>query len=236
LEDPDRLMRVIRPMLKTENTKNDEKYESLMAKIRETYHGKKLEKVLKDIEAIRYFHVIREESQYMWETAYYYTRRTLERASEVMLGKAEIESDLVYLRLSELREACARGELNDSDREKIARRKEKRPLALEVWERSKAQVFESKSRGDTLKGVSGSPGEAAGPARVIRGPEEFDKDAAGRCAGVSLHRSGMDAAVPAGGRGRGGQRSRLEPRGDRGAGIRDSVRAGRGTRNGGIQG
>ena len=65
------------------------------------------------------------------------------------------------------------GAINDVYKEKIDRRNAKFPLAEKVWEASKLLVFASK--GDVLKGVSGSPGCVVGKVRIIRTPAEFYK-------------------------------------------------------------
>ena len=70
-------------------------------------------------------------------------------------------------------EVLKAGYISDVYKEKIARRNEKFPLAEKVWEASKLLVFNSK--GNVLKGVSGSPGTAVGTVRLIRTPKEFYK-------------------------------------------------------------
>ena len=52
-------------------------------------------------------------------------------------------------------------------------RNEKHPLSQKVWDASKLLVFDSK--GDTLKGISGSTGVAVGNVCVIHSPSEFCK-------------------------------------------------------------
>ena len=70
-------------------------------------------------------------------------------------------------------EVLKTGRLTDVYKEKIRRRNEKFPLAEKVWEASKLLVFDS--RGDVLKGVSGSQGTVVGKACLICKPEEFYK-------------------------------------------------------------
>ena len=74
---------------------------------------------------------------------------------------------------SELTDACRRGALSESDREKIARRNAKHPLSQKVWDASKLLVFDT--NGDILRGTSGSAGVAVGKACVIKSPAEFYK-------------------------------------------------------------
>ena len=70
-------------------------------------------------------------------------------------------------------EVLAIGAITDAYQEKIQRRNAAFPLAEKVWEASKLLVFDSK--GDVLKGVSGSPGTAVGKTCLISTPTEFYK-------------------------------------------------------------
>lgn len=139
----------------------------------QTAYGSKYPTLEKKIEHFRYFHVVREESQYLWETLFCYVRKCLKRANVLLLSDTDYESGVANLFADELVQACKRGSLSESDAEKIRRRNEKHPLAQKVWDASKLLVFDSK--GDVLKGVSGSAGVAVGNVCVIHGPEEFYK-------------------------------------------------------------
>lgn len=63
--------------------------------------------------------------------------------------------------------------MSASDKEKIERRKKKRPLAEKIWERAKLIVFSG--GGELLKGSGASSGVAVGKACIVSGPEEFYK-------------------------------------------------------------
>ena len=89
------------------------------------------------------------------------------------LGWWNIEIGVANLFHEELLKAINRGNLNESDKEKINRRNEKFPLAVKVWEASKLLNF--KTNGDVLKGVSGSTGIAVGKVCLINSPKEFYK-------------------------------------------------------------
>lgn len=173
-ENPDRLLYIIRPLLMLEQkTEANAKYPLLMEQARKKYGSKAFAQLEEKVNHLRYFHVMREESQYMWETAFYYIKQALKRAALLSGGDGDYFNNLAWLFKDEVLAACERGYINEGDREKIARRKKNRPLAKKVWERSKLLVF-SHSR-DVLKGVSGSSGQAVGRACIVNGPEEFYK-------------------------------------------------------------
>lgn len=176
IEAPQRLMGIIRPLIGAENNEDDgsAKYEDIMRRIKDVCgNEKKFEKVKGNIEYQRYFHVMREQSQYMWEEIFFHARRILARTSELLCGSDSFRDNIAYLFFGELVEACRRGSLTVEDNAKIAERRANRPLAEKVWERCKLEAFDIS--GDVLKGTGGSSGEATGPARVIHGPEEFYK-------------------------------------------------------------
>ena len=174
LEDPDRLINILRPILnENSNESNDIKdFSKLMESVKEIY-GRKYQDVEKQIKYFRYFHVVREESQYLWETLFYYVRKCVRRINFILLGDENIETGVANLFHKELLKAINRGNLNESDKEKINRRNEKFPLAVKVWEASKLLIF--KTDGDVLKGVSGSTGIAVGKVCLINSPKEFYK-------------------------------------------------------------
>ena len=174
LEDPDRLINILRPILnENSNESNDIKdFSKLMESVKEIY-GRKYQDVEKQIRYFRYFHVVREESQYLWETLFYYVRKCVRRINFILLGDENIETGVANLFHKELLEVINRGNLNKLDKEKINRRNEKFPLAVKVWEASKLLIF--KTDGDVLKGVSGSTGIAVGKVCLINSPKEFYK-------------------------------------------------------------
>lgn len=174
-EDPDRLINLLRPLVGKKECKSENAYgyENILNGIKENVSENKYKKLLEEIESYRYMHVIREESQLMWETAFYYVKKLLSHMSLELTGDKDYMKSLAYLFTSELTEVAERGKLLDSDIEKIERRKRMRPLAEKVWEGAKLKVFDD--TGDELKGVSGSAGEATGRVCIISGPEEFYK-------------------------------------------------------------
>ena len=155
----------------SDNTEEKD-FGKLMEQLKIVY-GSQYPALEKKIKHFRYFHVVREESQYLWETLFYYVRQCLKRTNTLLLSETDYESGVANLFADELAEACKRGYLSESDKEKTTRRNEKHPLSQKVWDASKLLVFDS--RGDVLKGVSGSAGVAVGKVCVIHGPEEFYK-------------------------------------------------------------
>ena len=175
IEEPDRLLNILRPLLANEDaavSENTKDFGALMEQIKAIY-GSDFPALEKKINQYRYFHVVREETQYLWETLFCFVRRCLERANELLLGNSDYEHGIANLSYKELAVTCERGTLSESDQEKITRRNSKHPLAEKVWAASKLLVFDS--NGETLKGISGSTGVAVGPARIIRSPAEFYK-------------------------------------------------------------
>ena len=176
IEDLDRLVNIIRPLLNADdrNSHNepDKKYIRVMQQLEHIY-GNKYLRIAKDIRNFRYFHVVREESQYLWEILFYYVRQCVKRINILLLQNGDYKHGIANLFHRELMEVLAIGAITDTYKEKIHRRNAAFPLAEKVWEASKLLVFDSK--GDILKGVSGSPGVAVGKACLISTPAEFYK-------------------------------------------------------------
>lgn len=175
LENPDRLLHILQPLVASTETASGEKeqdFGKLMEQLKAIY-GSKYPALKERIEDFRYFHVVREETQYLWETVFYYVRKCLERTNMLLLSDTDYEHGVANLFAEELIAACERGSLSESDKEKIERRNSKHPLAQKVWDASKLLVFDAD--GDVLKGVSGSTGTTIGKVCIIHGPEEFYK-------------------------------------------------------------
>ena len=174
VEEPDRLLNIMKPLVILEDEKKGDMadFEEILSGIKKIY-GDKFPKIKRRIEAFRYFHIVREESQYLWETLFYYVRQCVKRANVLLLGNEDFKAGLANLFFRELIETLRRGELAEDDKIKIEKRNKNRPLAIKVWEASKGLVFDA--AGEVLKGVSGSRGVAVGEACLIKGPEEFYK-------------------------------------------------------------
>ena len=98
LEDPDRLVNILRPILNenSNESKDIKDFSKLMESI-EGIYGKKYQDIEKQIKYFRYFHVVREESQYLWETLFYYVRKCVKRINFILLGDENIEIGVANL-------------------------------------------------------------------------------------------------------------------------------------------
>lgn len=174
IEDPDRLINILKPILASTFTKNEktESFDDLMLKLKSVY-GSKYKHMEVDINSLRYFHVVREESQYLWESLFYYVRKCVTKINMLLLENENYKAGISNLFFNELIEAMKRGYLNKKDLENIKNRNEKFPLSIKVWQASKLLIFDAK--GDSLKGVSGSVGKAVGRVCIIQSPKEFYK-------------------------------------------------------------
>jgi len=174
IEDPDRLINILKPILlsASEQNKSSESFDDLMKRFKVVCGGK-YKSIKADIQNFRYFHIVREESQYLWESLFYYVRKCVLRANIILIENEDYKSGIANLFFNELIEALNRGYLDKSDLKNIKSRNEKFPLSIKVWEASKLLVFEAE--GDILKGVSGSFGKAVGRACIIHSPNEFYK-------------------------------------------------------------
>jgi len=189
-EEPDRIISLIRPLIKKKNDsssnavetgQNTNEFEKLMADIKTHVSTTKFEILKKEIDSFRYMHIIREESQLMWETCFFYVKKMLNRAAKLIFDDENYMNNLAYLFSHEVSELINELEEHRTPKHEIIekytkiinRRKEKRLLAEAVWEGAKLKVFDD--TGDVLKGISGSAGEATGKVCIINGPEEFYK-------------------------------------------------------------
>lgn len=176
IEDRERFLQVLRPLLTAdrgkEMSRSEEEacYKALLGKMTAGMSEKQSGRLLQQVESYRFYHAYREETQSLWETAFYACRKALERTAE-LFGVAAL--DLQYLFWAELRTAMERGSLSAEELDKIAKRRNLRPAVEEYWKRQQWEAL--KGEGDTLKGVSGSAGEASGEVCVVTAPAEFGK-------------------------------------------------------------
>ncbi|MBO4391583.1 MAG: phosphoenolpyruvate synthase, partial [Lachnospiraceae bacterium] len=149
IEDPDRLLNIIKPLLNSSDqtvSADQLSYEELLDCLKSIY-GSKYPKLKSHIEAFRTFHLVREESQYLWEMLFFYIRKILKRMNILLTGNEDYLHGISNLFYNELLDACSRGSLSEADLEKIRRRNQKHPLSQKVWDASKLLVFDSD--GDT---------------------------------------------------------------------------------------
>lgn len=120
LENPDRLLHILQPLVASAETASGEKeqdFGKLMEQLKAIY-GSKYPALKERIEDFRYFHVVREETQYLWETVFYYVRKCLKRTNMLLLSDTDYEHGVANLFAEELIAACERGSLSESDKEK----------------------------------------------------------------------------------------------------------------------
>ncbi|MGP1432946.1 MAG: hypothetical protein ACTTKP_01535 [Catonella sp.] len=124
----------MKPLILQEDAKkeNTNDFSRLLTEI-EKVSGQKYTEIKKRIEYFRYFHIVREESQYLWETLFYYVRKCLKRTNFLLLDNEDYRAGIANLFHKELMETLKRGYLSESDKEKINRRNQKYPLAVKVW-------------------------------------------------------------------------------------------------------
>lgn len=175
-EDKERFLQVLKPLLSKQDGKEmsmaegEAYHNGLLSKMTEGLKEKQAREVLEQIEAYRFYHVFREETQYLWETAFYVCRNVLKRTAELLgCGREE----LLYLFWEELQAAMERGTLTQEEKAHIHKRKELRPAAEEYWRRQQWEAL--KGEGDSLRGISGSAGEAIGEVCIVTSPAEFDR-------------------------------------------------------------
>lgn len=134
---------------------------------------KKWETLRGNLNYFRVAQVKREESQYMWETAFAVFRRVIRHLVELIPGAFETEDDIKYCRIQEVYQICDEGKVSDGLKKKVKDRKDARQLAEMVWEELKQKVLKGKN--DGLRGVGASRGVATGKACVVERVEDFDK-------------------------------------------------------------
>ncbi|MBQ8162579.1 MAG: phosphoenolpyruvate synthase [Clostridia bacterium] len=180
-EDPDRFLHTLRTLLrsdakKMERSGGERRFQELMQRVRSITREKQYRKFEDEVRYVRHDHVVREETQYLWERAFAQCRRLLRDAGQALHRSPE---DLQYLFADELFSVLRAGHMTEEAEQKIRMRQDRRGVAEAYWAKSIASLLETgNAKGEqnrSIQGVQGSRGEAAGKACVIRGPEEFWK-------------------------------------------------------------
>ncbi len=187
-EETDRLLQIIRPIFLADRPREDNSqkqrntpeaviYKELLERLKQNMEERKFKKLLPEIEFYRFAHVMREESQYLWEGTFENLRKLYAALCSSIGNQLECPDDLKYLFYEELIEACSRGQISETQKELIGRRKGLRPKAVEDWENTKTAILSTPSTAGTafITGIPGSSGKAEGPVCLVRGPEEFHK-------------------------------------------------------------
>ncbi len=175
-EKPNRLLELLRPILKEEKNIHKSNDSSKFDKIKESLkkiYGNKYPSIEEKINNFRYFHFVREESQYFSGIIFFFLRKCLKRINILLLDDDNYERGIANLFHKELIEVLNRGYLSEDDKDKIVKRNQNRDLATRVWNASKLLIYENK--GNVLKGISGSSGIAVAKVCVVKSPDEFYK-------------------------------------------------------------
>lgn len=177
-ENKQRFLRVLIPMLQSNGSKDivpefsGTAYRDLLNDMMNELSHEDFEQFKAGTEAIRTSHIVREESQYLFESCFELIRRIYRRTAELLSGDKN-NSDLLYLYYNEFCEVLSSGKINEAHLKLIARRKAKRPYALAYWEYQKLSLLSH--GGDNIKGISGSSGIVSGKACIITDTSQFSK-------------------------------------------------------------
>lgn len=177
LEDKDRFLQVLRPLLLADGTEEElseeagmREYQELVKKMTAGLSEKKATDLKVMIENYRKYHVLRERTQYLCEECFYACRKILKRMTVLFHMSQE---ELLCMRYSELQTMLKRGFANAEEQKLIERRLSLHPTAEEYW---KLQQWEAcKGNSETLRGISGSTGRAEGKVCIVTSPAEFHK-------------------------------------------------------------
>ena len=175
-EDRNRFLQVLMPLLSSEGgkeislTEGKAAHKKLLEEMTKGLKKNRAERIAGQVKYYRFYHVFREETQYLWEMAFYACRKVLKRAAGLLGVQQE---ELLYLFWEELQATMERGTLSAEDMEKIRKRKGLRPAVEEYWKRQQWEAL--KGDQDSLKGISGSTGKATGEVCIVTSPAEFGK-------------------------------------------------------------
>lgn len=174
-EEPDRFLKVLRPMVKKSESKVPtmeeglENYRAILNKARSSLSAKKYTAFEKRAEALRHYHYIREATQYLWESEFEYCRMLLHKLEKLTDHSYE---DYLYLFADEFFTVCEHG-WTEKEQGLVEKRRRMRPLAVAYWQKAMQDALENGE--DGITGIGGSAGQASGRVCIVRSPKEFDK-------------------------------------------------------------
>ncbi len=176
IEDPDRILKLVKPQITKDDGKiaptEEKDFAELTHALKDIY-GKKYPQLKNKIDNFRYFHYAREEGQYLYEIIDFYLRQCLKRINVLLLGDDNYQLGVANLFYDELIAALSSEHLSAQAIEKIATRNENLPFAQSVWDASKLVLYDKK--GNVLHGISGNAGVVVARVCVIKRPAEFYK-------------------------------------------------------------
>lgn len=185
LEDPEQLMVLIRaalqdPLLldrKTNDIKRNKDHEEWLSSFK-----KKLKYPFSllfnwSYESLRVNHMIREDTLFSLEMLFTAGRKIKKELGKRLAhaGYIEFPEDMVYLNREEIPRAIS-GQMEKVEcRRLVGIRKKNYVLNQSLWKKTLLKLAEKNRGKDTVQGISGSPGLAEGPARVIMNVKDFGK-------------------------------------------------------------
>ncbi|MDD3361805.1 MAG: PEP/pyruvate-binding domain-containing protein [Hespellia sp.] len=150
---------------------NESRYVSIMKDIDSKLSAKEATKLKTKIENNRKYHVLREESLYLLETCYGYSRILLRRLIDGKFKEILSFEEALYLTEKEICTVSPNQIISMAD--KIALRNENRKKNQIIWENLEAHREDHSVT--VLYGVSGNLGKVTGKVKIIQSISEFGK-------------------------------------------------------------
>lgn len=147
------------------------KYDTIVDSIKKKYGINYYKKIIERIEFYRKYHVLRESSQYLWETIFGLLRLSVKNICLKLNMKYE---DILYLKIDELKNLIKHNDTLDEYICIINKRKSKRLYAENKWDNMIISIFSYDSDNKFI-GVSGSMGKVKGNVCIVRNHSEFKK-------------------------------------------------------------
>lgn len=171
MEDSSTLFSLLKILIQSDNqVSSNSKYNDIMEKINQRFSAKKASKVYKRIEAIRTYHIHREESLYLIEMCYGLARKIVFQLSQKIPNAFEQKNDILFLTLAEVYELPNN---IHKVKETIKLRKENRYQNEKLWN---SLTFGAKlDESYTLTGISGNRGITQGRVKKILSIDEFNQ-------------------------------------------------------------
>lgn len=185
LEDPDRLLVIIRAALqdplvmerKTIEMKRKEDHVSWVNRFEKTLKAPFRRLFRWSYEGLRANHVIREDTLFSLERLFTAGRKIMNELGMRLAngGYINVPEDIVYLTREEIPRGIS-GQIEKNEcRRFVSIRKKHFTLNQTLWKKALLKLAEQKQDVDMIQGLSGSPGLAEGPVRVIMNVNDFGK-------------------------------------------------------------
>lgn len=152
-------------------TKQKSKYDLIMDYIKNNFKETQRVKLCNDIDFYRKAHILREESQYLWETVFGLMRCLVKIFCLKINMKYE---DVLYLKIEELKNLMLQEDVSNGFINIINSRKSKRMDAEREWDCMILSAFANENN-DKFKGVSGGSGMVKGTVCIVKNHAQFHK-------------------------------------------------------------